>query len=102
MLSHDIFCALIEKRYKTSLHLIPKDDDIQELFENISRSVNVDIYIQLLSYIDMWDFDNFQRYFLICLRQYFGDKYEFVDIESIRDNIDLQLLCLICMQHYFL
>jgi hypothetical protein len=102
MLSNDTFAILLEKRFKQQFDIIPKDNDLKDLFNEIEKYTNVDIYIKLLSYIDMWDFDNFQRYFLICLRKYCSDEYISADIENIKYDMKLQILCIICLQHYFL
>jgi hypothetical protein len=91
----------LEKKYKQDFDLIPIDSDLQLLFDNIKNYVNIDIYVKLLSFIDMWDYDNFQRFFSIALRKFYDEEIECNDIEKITDNTLLQILCIICLQYYF-
>jgi len=102
ILSCQQFQEHLEKKYKYDFDLIPIDDDLQDLFQDISSYLKTDIYVKLLSFIDMLDFDNFQRFFFISMRKFYVDDYNNLDIENIKDDIVLQLLCLICLQYYFL
>ena len=100
--SHKFSEHLIQK-YKCDLEQIPMDLDIADLFCNISEHIHIDVYVKLLSYIDMIEFENFQRFFCISLRKYGNGKLpDIEDIENIKDDVILQFLCIICLQYYFL
>ena len=101
ILTNQIFKEHLEKKYKTSFDVIPVDEDLCLLFNRIRSYINVDIYIKLLSFIDMWDYDNFQRFFFISLKHISNDSLFCNDIENIKDDTLLQLLCIICLQYYF-
>jgi hypothetical protein len=97
------FGEYLEQKYKCDFNQVPMDSDIKDLFSYITPYINIDIYVKLLSYIDMIEFENFQRYFCISLKKYGnGELEEIDDIENIKDDVILQLLCIICLQYYFL
>lgn len=101
LLPSNVFEEQLERKYKQDLSLVPIDNDIADVFQQIKDYIDIDVYIRLLSYIDMWDFDNFQRFFCVSLRKYYDENIEITDIESIRSDIILQVLCIVCIQYYF-
>lgn len=97
-----IFREHLEHKYKNCFSQIPIDDDIKDLFNALSDYIDVNVYAQLLSFIDMWDFHNFERYFSVVLSKYHSPNVMITDITMIHDNPLLQVFCILCLQYYFL
>lgn len=102
MLLHSFkFKKHLEKKFSEDFNSIDIDQDINDLFADVNDFIDVDTHVKLLSMIDMIDFDNFQRFFYICLRHCKNSTVVSQDIEHIRGNLILQFLCLICIEFYF-
>lgn len=101
------FKAHLERRYSQTFDDIPIDQDILDLFDQIADYVDIEVYVRLLSFIDMTDFDNFQRFFFVCLRKYCeGNSFDeeralCMDIEMIKGNKEMQIMCLSALQYVF-
>lgn len=102
LLSNEKFQEYLQIKYEHDFDLVVPDRDLQELFKPLSGYINTDIYVKLLSFIDMWDFDNFQRFLFVCIRNFYDEQYAHTDIENIKEHVLLQIFCLVCLQYYFL
>jgi hypothetical protein len=99
----DKFVTILEQKYKMDFNVLPVDDDLKHIFSLLEHYADTDVYVKLLSYIDMYDYDNFQRFFTICLNKYTDLVYEdVINLETIKDDICLQTMCVACMQYYFM
>lgn len=102
LLSSEKFQNYLQIKYKQDFNAVVPEKDLEDLFASLSDYVNITIYIKLLSYIDMIEFENFQRFLFVCIRNHYDEEYSSYDIENIKEDIVLQVLCLICLQYYFL
>lgn len=101
-LSGEDFRHHVQNKYKQEFDVIGTDGDFDSLFEQVDEFVDTKIYVQLLSFLDMMDFDNFQRFFTVCVRRFLNWDVQSLEIDIIKGDIFLQLLCIICLQYYFL
>lgn len=102
LLSTTVFKEQMNKKYNQNFDVIPVDEDLSDLLVSIKHYLDIDVYVKLLSYIDMIEYYNFQRFFLIAIRNFYSTSVELNDIENIKDDLVLQLMFIICLQYYFL
>jgi hypothetical protein len=102
LLSNEKFKLCLETKYGQDFDQVEPEKEIIDMFHKIAKHIDVDIYIRLLSYIDLWDYENFQRFFYVSIRNHYNQEYNTPDIESIKHDLLLQILCLVCLQYYFL
>ena len=99
IMNNDQFQRIIENKYEIKFELVAKDKTVHEMFTPLNRLANIDTYVRLLSYLDDMDVNNFKRFFNICMKSNFPEyTYSY---DSMRNNIVCQLLCVLCMQYYF-
>ena len=102
LLSSENFRRCLQTKFEQDFDHVTIDPDMQELLGKIASHIDVDVYVKLLSLIDLWDFENFQRYLFVSIRMYYDNDYRVTDIENIKDHKLLQIFCIVCLQHYFL
>ena len=102
LLSSEKFMDYLQIKYKQNFDAVIPDKDLEDLFAKLSQYVNTEVYVKLLSFIDMNEFENFQRFLFTNIRKYYDESYDSTDIENIKADILLQVFCLACLQYYFL
>jgi hypothetical protein len=102
LLSSEKFLNYLQIKYKHDFDAVIPDRDLEDLFTQLSQYVNTEVYVKLLSFIDMIEFENFQRYLFVSVRKHYDETYDSTDIENIKCDVLLQVLCLACIQYYFL
>lgn len=100
LLPSDKFQTVLENRFKQRFEEIEPMTEVEECFNLLDAWIDTDVYIKLLSMIDPPDFVGFQRFFSTCLRKHFDKDCKAV--EDIKDHIKLQVICIACLQHYFM
>jgi len=108
LLSSKHFQEQMEMRYDSDFSTIKKDQELVDLFHKVEEFVDTDLYVKVLSHIDMFDYDNFQRFFFTSLRKHYDkegtdDSFDDADfMELIKGDALMQTLCISCIQYYFL
>lgn len=102
ILPSEKFQHYLQLKYKENFDAVVPDSDMEDLFVALSEYVNTDIYVKLLSFIDMIEFENFQRFLFVSIRNHYDQTYATQDIESIKNDVLLQVFCLVSIQYYFL
>jgi hypothetical protein len=102
LLSNTKLTNHIRQKYQHNFTGTTQDNDFKSLFTEISQYIDISVYVELLAFIDMMDYENFQRFICVCLRRYMDANIHEFCIEDIKGNPEMQLVCIICMQYYFL
>jgi hypothetical protein len=95
-------------KYSDNFTKVEVEEDLKDMFNVAEQFIDVSIYLRLLSLIDIIEYDNFKTFFHTCLINYVEDFVEHskqntpFDLHQIQNNAFLQLLCILCMQYYFL
>jgi hypothetical protein len=102
LLSNEKFREYLFVRFDDDFESVVPDKDVCDLFADVSKYIDTDIYTKLLSFVDLYDYNNFQRFFFVSIRNHFDKDYVSCSLENIKTDPSLQVICLVCLQYYFL
>lgn len=101
IMSNTSFENHLERKFKGAPP-VDNDNDHSLLFTTVSEFINVDVYVKLLASLEATSVQSFARFFLICLRKH-TDRLPpcKVDLAFVKDDLELQVLMMLCLQYYF-
>lgn len=102
LLSGPKFQSIIENRFKINFDDIEPIPSVDDIFQDLSPWIDTNVYVKLLSFVDM---PQFIRFVSTCLAKYFaeefGDLAQTNSLDILHGNPRLQLICIACIQYYF-